>query len=90
MNGALEGIRVLDFSTLLPGPMSTLFLADAGADVIKVEPPGGEAMRHYEPRWGDSSANFHLLNSGKRGIALDLKCGAGQAQARHLGQRPTS
>ena len=74
MAGPLRGIRVLDFSTLLPGPMATLFLADAGAEVIKVERPGrGEEMRSYDPKWGDDSGNFHMLNRGKKSIALDLK-----------------
>ena len=74
MAGVLAGLKVLDFSTLLPGPMASLFLADAGAEVIKVERPGsGEEMRSYVPRWGVDSVNFHLLNRGKKSLALDLK-----------------
>ena len=74
MLGPLRGLKVLDFSTLLPGPMATLFLAEAGAEVIKVERPGsGEDMRYYPPKWGDSSINFSLLNRGKKSIAVDLK-----------------
>ncbi|MSQ59091.1 MAG: CoA transferase [Betaproteobacteria bacterium] len=69
----LSGIRVLDFSTLLPGPMATLLLAEAGAQVIKVERPDGEDMRRYEPRFGGTSASFAMLNRGKRSVALDLK-----------------
>jgi crotonobetainyl-CoA:carnitine CoA-transferase CaiB-like acyl-CoA transferase len=70
----LEGIRVLDFSTLLPGPMATLILAEAGAEVIKVErPERGDEMRSYTPTFGDDSVNFALLNRGKRSIAIDLK-----------------
>lgn len=69
----LEGIKVLDFSTLLPGPMAGLMLAEAGAHVIKVERPGGEEMRRSEPRWGRESASFAMLNRGKAGIALDLR-----------------
>ncbi|GGM16597.1 CoA transferase [Pseudooceanicola nanhaiensis] len=81
MSGALNGLRVLDFSTLLPGPMATLFLAEAGAEVIKIERPGsGDEMRSYVPRWGDDSANFNILNRGKKSIALDLKSDAGRAQ----------
>jgi len=77
MKGALAGIRVLDFSTLLPGPMATLFLADAGAEVLKIERPGkGEEMRGYVPLWDDDSVNFHMLNRGKQGLALDLKSAA--------------
>jgi len=71
---ALEGIKVLDFSTLLPGPMASLILAEAGADVIKVErPKTGDDMRHYPPLDGDDSVCFKLLNRGKKSIALDLK-----------------
>ena len=48
----LEGVFVLDFSTLLPGPMATLVLAEAGAEVVKIERPGrGEEMRGYKPPW---------------------------------------
>ncbi len=72
--GALAGVTVLDFSTLLPGPMATLLLAEAGAEVIKVErPPQGEDMRFQEPFRNGVSVNFSLLNRGKRSVALDLK-----------------
>jgi alpha-methylacyl-CoA racemase len=70
----LAGITILDFSTLLPGPLATLILAEAGAEVIKIERPGiGDEMRSYEPRFGRDSVNFALLNRGKRSIAIDLK-----------------
>ena len=70
----LKGIRVLDFSTLLPGPLATLLLAEAGAEVIKIERPGrGDEMRAYTPKFGADSVNFALLNRGKRSIAIDLK-----------------
>ena len=70
----LEGLLVLDFSTLLPGPMATLLLAEAGAEVVKIERPGaGEEMRPYRPRWGSVSVNFALLNRGKKSLALNLK-----------------
>ena len=70
----LSGVRVLDFSTLLPGPMASLLLAESGAEVIKVERPEfGEELRHYEPRWGNESVNFSMLNRGKKSITLDLK-----------------
>lgn len=70
----LEGLRVLDFSTLLPGPMATLILAEAGAEVIKIERPSrGDEMRSYEPKFGSDSVNFALLNRGKRSITIDLK-----------------
>ena len=69
----LSGLTVVDFSTLLPGPLASLMLCEAGADVIKVEPPGGENMRRSKPSWGPDSAIFALLNGGKKCIALDLK-----------------
>jgi alpha-methylacyl-CoA racemase len=69
----LSGVLVLDFTTLLPGPLATLLLAEAGAEVIKVERPGGEDMRHYEPRFDGESAMFAQLNRGKKSLMLDLK-----------------
>lgn len=69
----LQGLFVLDFSTLLPGPLASLMLAEAGADVVKVERPGGDDMRRFPPAFGGSSAPFAVLNGGKRSIALDLK-----------------
>jgi len=70
----LDGLLVLDFSTLLPGPFATLLLAEAGAEVVKVERPGkGDEMRGYDPKWGRDSINFVLLNRGKRSLAVDLK-----------------
>ncbi len=67
-------MRVLDFSTLLPGPLATLLLAEAGAEVIKIERPGrGDEMRSYAPKFGADSVNFAMLNRGKRSIAIDLK-----------------
>src|SRR4051794_39499595 len=83
----LDGILVLDFSALLPGPLATLLLAEAGAEVIKVERPGGEEMRSYTPQWGRSSINFALLNRGKKSLALDLKTQSDQALLRPLVER---
>ncbi|MDP2409770.1 MAG: CaiB/BaiF CoA-transferase family protein [Pseudolabrys sp.] len=81
----LDGITVLDFSTLLPGPMATLLLAEAGAEVIKIERPGrGEEMRSYRPAWGADSVNFALLNRGKKSLALDLKDPADRARLEPL------
>lgn len=73
MTQPLQGIKVLDFSTLLPGPMCTLLLSEAGADVIKLERPAGDEMRGYVPRLGEDSVNFVLLNRGKRSVCMDLK-----------------
>ena len=70
----LDDILVLDFSTLLPGPMATLMLAEAGAEVIKFERPGtGEDARHTYPKLNGESIGFAVLNHGKRSVAIDLK-----------------
>jgi crotonobetainyl-CoA:carnitine CoA-transferase CaiB-like acyl-CoA transferase len=70
----LEGVKVLDFSTLLPGPVCTLLMAEAGAEVIKVERPGGDEMRSYAPKFNtEDSVNFVLLNRGKKSVVADLK-----------------
>jgi crotonobetainyl-CoA:carnitine CoA-transferase CaiB-like acyl-CoA transferase len=72
--GPLEGVRVLDFSTLLPGPLATLYLAQAGAEIIKIErPAGGDPVRSYPPLQGGKSVLFELLNTGKSSVAVDLK-----------------
>jgi len=76
----LDDLTVLDFSTLLPGPLASLFLAEAGARVIRVERPGGEDMRRFPPRFGETSAPYAALNRGKASIEIDLK--AGDALAR--------
>jgi alpha-methylacyl-CoA racemase len=82
----LADLRVLDFSTLLPGPLATLLLAEAGADVVKIERPEvGEGMRSFAPRWGGSGANFALLNRGKRSLALDFKNPSHRETLRALG-----
>jgi len=69
----LSGLLVLDFTTLLPGPLATLMLAEAGAEVIKIERPGGEEMRRHPPMLDGDSVPFALLNRGKRSLVLDLK-----------------
>jgi crotonobetainyl-CoA:carnitine CoA-transferase CaiB-like acyl-CoA transferase len=83
----LAGLTVLDFTTLLPGPLATLMLAEAGADVIKIERPGGEDMRRFEPRFGAMSAPFAMLNRGKRSMVLDLKDQSAVAAFQPLLQR---
>jgi crotonobetainyl-CoA:carnitine CoA-transferase CaiB-like acyl-CoA transferase len=69
----LSGLLVLDFTTLLPGPLATLMLVEAGAEVIKIERPGGEDMRRFPPMVDGESAVFALLNRGKKLLTLDLK-----------------
>ena len=72
--GILSGLKVLDFSTLLPGPFATMMLADMGADVLKIEAPNREDLVKYEgPMDGEVSAAFAHLNRSKRSLALDLK-----------------
>lgn len=73
----LANCRILDFSSRVPGPLATQILAEAGAEVIKIErPDGGDNLRARTPRWGDTSLSFALLNTGKRSIAVDLKSDA--------------
>ena len=74
LKGSLEGIKVIDFSTLLPGPLASLFLAETGAEVIKIEKPDvGDEIRLSNPQWGEQSVSFSLLNRGKKSLSLDLK-----------------
>lgn len=83
----LSDVLVLDFTTLLPGPLATLMLAEAGAEVIKVEQPGGENSRRFPPMIDGESAAFAMLNRGKQSIALDLKNDADRARLRPLLER---
>ena len=68
-----DNIRVLDFSAIIAGAYCTRMLADLGAEVLKIEPPGGELMRNIGPMRGEYSTVFSALNSGKRSLTLDLK-----------------
>ncbi|MES2262612.1 MAG: CoA transferase [Pseudomonadota bacterium] len=86
----LQGIRVLDFSHALAGPLCTYHLALLGADVIKVERPLiGDDLRHYTEHAGakNMSAPFVAANAGKRSLALDLKSATGQEAVRRLAER---
>lgn len=69
----LAGIRVLDFSAVVSGPMATGILADQGAEVIKIETFGGDLSRRVGPAMGDISALFAAINRGKRSVCIDLK-----------------
>ncbi|MGA9089199.1 MAG: CoA transferase [Bradyrhizobium sp.] len=71
--GSFRGLRVLDFSTTIAGPHCTRMLADMGAEVIKIEPVGGETMRTRPPLRGGFSSVFGQLNAGKKSLVLDLK-----------------
>ena len=89
--GPLAGIRVVDCSTVLAGPFCTMLLGDLGADVIKVEPPEGDATRGWGPPWvgdaaaGTRTASYYLaVNRNKRSIRLDLAGGDGREVLRTL------
>lgn len=77
--GKLSGIRVVDLTQFFPGPMLTVMMADHGAAVVKVEPPGGDPVRDMAPFAGDYSVWFANLNRGKTSVTLDLKSDAGRA-----------
>lgn len=84
----LNGLLVVDFSRLLPGPYCSLLLADLGAEVIKVEEPGGgDYARWYAPMAGEYSGAFAALNRDKRSIAVHLKHPAGMELAQRLVDR---
>jgi crotonobetainyl-CoA:carnitine CoA-transferase CaiB-like acyl-CoA transferase len=72
-NGPLAGVRVIDLTANMSGPYATVILADQGADVIKVEPPGGEVIRRIGTGRDEMTAYFANLNRTKRSVVLDLK-----------------
>ena len=82
---ALEGLRVLDRTQAMAGPFGTMLLADMGADVIKIEPPGGETARTMDPEAAPGvSAPFLAVNRNKRGLVLDLERAEGVAVLKRL------
>lgn len=90
--GPLDGIRIIDFTHVIAGPYCTMLLADAGADVIKIEPPGGEYGRVRGPkRTGVDGATLSsygaAVSRGKRDVVLDLKNNFGRTLARSLVER---
>src|ERR1700704_6519209 len=83
--GPLKGIRVLDFTRVLAGPAASLALADLGAEVIKIEPPGtGDETRSFPPFRAGESHYFLSINRGKKSIVVDLKTAAGLALVKDL------
>ena len=82
--GKLSGIKVVDLTQFLPGPMMTMMMADQGAEVIKIEPPGGDPARALAPFEGGQSVWFRNLNRGKSFVSLDLKSEAGKRELRRL------
>jgi crotonobetainyl-CoA:carnitine CoA-transferase CaiB-like acyl-CoA transferase len=82
---ALDGVKVLDLSRLLPGPFCSMLLADLGADVIKVEDPkGGDYIRWWPPLLGKNSGYHVVLNRNKRSLTLNLKASQGKEVFRDL------
>ncbi|MET9312374.1 CoA transferase [Kribbella sp. NPDC003505] len=88
MKGPLSGLLVADFSRILAGPYATMLLADLGADVVKVESPGGDDTRSWQPPVRDGVSTYYLaVNRNKRSIALDLKDPSDLAAAQELARR---
>lgn len=86
--GPLAGVRVLDFTRVLAGPAASLALADLGAEVFKIEPPGsGDETRDFPPIRDGESHYYLSINRGKKSIVLDLKSEAGVQLARDLAAR---
>jgi formyl-CoA transferase len=77
--GPLAGVRVLDLSAYIAGPYGCTLLADQGADVLKIEPPAGDNLRHYPSTLDHESRAFVGVNRSKRGVVLDLKQPADRA-----------
>ena len=75
---------MLDVTQFMAGPFCSLLLADFGADVIKIEPPGGESSRRMAGAVGSESAAFNAVNRGKRSVVLDLKSDAGRSAFRRM------
>ena len=88
LSGPLAGLLVADFSRVLAGPYCTMLLADLGADVIKVESPGGDDTRGWVPPVRDGVSTYFLaINRNKRSVALDLRAEADRAAAAELARR---
>src|SRR3984957_11526865 len=84
MAGPLEGVRVIDLTSMVAGPVACMMLGDQGANVIKVEPPDGELMRRLDRGRNGMSAFFLSCNRNKRSLAVDLKSADGQEIVRKL------
>ena len=76
--GPLQGVKVLDLTSMVSGPMGAMILADQGAEVIKVEPLNGELVRHMAADHNGLNPVFYSCNRGKKSIALDLKTKQGK------------
>jgi hypothetical protein len=87
--GPLSGITVLDLSSYIAGPYGCTLLADLGAEVVKIEAPGGDTLRKYPSTLAAESRAFLGVNRGKRGLALDLKKPEGLEVLKRLVRTPT-
>ena len=84
MKHSLDGIKVLDVTQVMAGPFCSMLLCDMGADVIKIEPPGGDTTRHWGEHPGTDSSSFNAVNRGKRGMVVDLKRSEGAEVVKRL------
>ena len=89
MNGPLEGVKIIDLTSMISGPSATMILADQGADVVKIEQPEvGDDTRNFGPPFiQDVSTYFLSVNRGKRSITLDMKCPKNQLIAQKLAMK---
>jgi len=84
LSEVLAGVRIADCTRNIAGPVATMLAAEMGADVVKVEPPGGDEMRQWPPFADGESVYFASCNRGKRSIVIDLKTDDGRARLEHL------
>ena len=85
----LDGVRIVEFSSSIAGPVSTMILAQLGADVVKIESPDGDDARGWPPHIGDRSIVYRNMSVGKRGVVIDLKNPQGVEVALALAQSAT-
>ena len=76
--GPLSGVKVIDLTSMISGPMGAMMLADQGAEVIKVEPIAGEQLRHMAAPYNGVNPAFFSCNRGKKSLAIDLKSSEGK------------
>ena len=86
MTGCLNGIRVLELARFQAGPRAGMILADLGAEVIKIEKPGGEETRQSPPIIRGQSVYFSVYNRGKKSVCIDLRKPEGTAVFREIGR----
>ncbi len=85
MSGALEGIKIVDLTAMITGPYATMILADQGADVVKIEPPGiGDIMRFLGSHRAGMTALFASCNRSKKSVVVNLREEAGKEIVREL------